>query len=48
MNVIILGCTQVGISLATDLAKTGHDVAVIVRDANKFCDLPAFFKGLTV
>ena len=48
MNVIILGCTQVGISLATDLAKTGHDVAVIDRDANKFCDLPAFFKGLTV
>ena len=48
MNVIVLGCTQVGISLATDLVKTGHDVAVIDSDSKKFCDLPAFLKGLTV
>lgn len=48
MNVIIVGCTQVGVSLAADLCKMGHDVAVIDRDADNFSDLPAFFKGLTV
>ncbi len=48
MNVIIVGCTQVGVSLAADLCKSGHDVAVIDRNAENFSDLPAFFKGLTV
>ena len=48
MNVIIVGCTQVGVSLATDLCKSGHDVAVVDRNAQNFSDLPAFFKGLTV
>ncbi len=48
MNIIIVGCTQVGVSLATDLCKSGHDVAVIDRNTESFSDLPAFFKGLTV
>lgn len=48
MNVIIVGCTAVGITLATDLCKNGYEVAVIDRDQKLFCDLPSFFKGVTV
>ncbi len=48
MNIIIVGCTTLGISLASELCKNGYEVAVIDRDASLFCDLPAFFKGVTV
>ena len=48
MNVVIVGCTAVGITLATDLCKNGYEVAVIDSDQKLFCDLPSFFKGVTV
>ncbi len=48
MNTIIVGCTKVGIILAADLCRMGHEVAIIDRDEKRFCDLPAFFRGITV
>lgn len=48
MNVIVVGCTAVGISLASELCKNGFEVAVIDRDQKLFCDLPSFFRGVTV
>lgn len=48
MNVIVVGCTAVGVSLASELCKNGFEVAIIDRDQKLFCDLPSFFKGVTV
>lgn len=48
MNIIVVGCTAVGITLASELCKNGFEVAVIDRDAKLFCDLPSFFRGVTV
>ena len=48
MNVVIVGCTTLGLSLATELCKNGYEVAFIDRDAKLFCDLPSFFNGVTV
>lgn len=48
MNTIIVGCTKVGVILASELFRTGHDVAIIDRNAKSFCNLPAFFHGVTV
>ena len=45
---MVIGCTKVGIALASDLCKNGHEVSVIDADGKSFCDLPAFFKGITV
>ena len=48
MNTIIVGCTKVGIILASELCRTGHYVAVVDRNAKRFCELPSFFHGVTV
>lgn len=48
MNIMIIGCTKVGVSLASELSRTGYEVAVVDRNAKSFCNLPAFFKGITV
>ena len=48
MNIMVIGCTKVGIAMASDLCKNGHEVSVIDADGKSFCDLPAFFKGITV
>lgn len=48
MNVMIIGCTKVGITLASDLLRNGHEVSIIDEDGKRFCDLPTFFKGVTV
>lgn len=48
MNTIIVGCTKVGVILASDLCRAGHDVAVIDRNGKSFFELPSFFRGLTV
>ncbi len=48
MNVVIVGCTTLGLSLATELCKNGYEVSFIDRDQKLFCDLPSFFNGVTV
>lgn len=48
MNTIIVGCTRVGVILASELYRSGHYVAVIDRNGKTFCELPAFFRGVTV
>lgn len=48
MNIMVIGCSEVGLGLAADLCRNGHEVSVIDQDGKRFCDLPAFFKGVTV
>ncbi len=48
MNIIIVGCTKVGVILATDLCVAGHQVAVIDSNHNAFKSLPKAYNGITV
>ena len=48
MKVIIVGCGRVGAYTAASLARHGHDVVVIDKDANSFRLLPQGFKGRTL
>ncbi|MEG1886828.1 MAG: NAD-binding protein, partial [Oscillospiraceae bacterium] len=48
MNIIIIGCGQVGIRIASSLCRLGHDVAMLSQDDTKLDDLPADFSGLKV
>jgi trk system potassium uptake protein len=48
MHVIIVGCGRVGASTAATLAREGHDVVVIDRDAQQFRKLPPNFSGRTL
>ena len=48
MRVIIVGCGQVGSTLAYRLYKMGHQVVVIDRNENAFDNLPDDFRGRTI
>lgn len=48
MKVIVVGCGQVGASLAYQLFKMGHQVVVIDQDENAFDQLPDDFLGRTI
>ena len=48
MHVVIAGCGRVGALLALDLSESGHDVAVIDKDAHAFHRLGDGFRGATV
>ncbi|TCN58148.1 trk system potassium uptake protein TrkA [Rhodococcus sp. SMB37] len=48
MYVVVMGCGRVGSAVATALARLGHDVAVIDRDAGAFLRLGDDFPGRTV
>jgi trk system potassium uptake protein len=48
MQVIVMGCGRVGISVALELQAQGHQVTVIDRDQASFRGLPANFQGKTV
>ena len=48
MKVIIVGCGQVGATLAYQLAKMTHQVVVIDQDENAFDHLPEDFQGRIV
>lgn len=48
MHVVIMGCGRVGSTLAGQLEKLEHTVAIVDRDSNAFERLPATFKGLAV
>ncbi|HUO40330.1 MAG TPA: TrkA family potassium uptake protein [Mycobacterium sp.] len=45
MRVVVMGCGRVGASLANSLARIGHDVAIIDRDATAFHRLAPNFPG---
>lgn len=45
MRVVVMGCGRVGSSVADGLARIGHEVAVIDRDATAFSRLSADFTG---
>ncbi|MGI9195499.1 MAG: potassium channel family protein [Candidatus Nanopelagicus sp.] len=48
MHVVIMGCGRVGSTLAVDLEKSGHTVAVIDQNREAFRRLGANFNGRTV
>ncbi len=48
MKVIILGCGRMGSRVAADLARGGHHVTVIDRNADAFRRLDPNFEGATV
>lgn len=48
MRVIIVGCGQVGATLAYQLYKMGHQMVVIDRDEKAFDYLPEDFQGRTI
>lgn len=48
MNILIVGCSTVGVSLARMLDDEGHDVAVVDRREQMFDMLPADFSGFTI
>ncbi len=48
MHVIVVGCGRVGSTLAYELFKQGHQVAVIDHDPAAFDNLPLDFRGRTI
>ncbi|MEI6307151.1 MAG: TrkA family potassium uptake protein [Actinomycetes bacterium] len=48
MHVVIMGCGRVGSTLAIDLEKAGHTVAVIDQNREAFRRLGADFNGRTI
>lgn len=48
MKIIILGCGRVGIYLAQELDKAGHQVTVVDRNRDSFAKLGADFGGQMV
>ena len=48
MKVIIVGCGRVGAYTAAALAREGHEVVVIDKDADAFRRLPPNFSGTTL
>ena len=48
MHIVILGCGRVGSTVAHELEKSGHSVAVIDQEAGAFKRLGQDFKGKTV
>jgi trk system potassium uptake protein TrkA len=48
VHVIIMGCGRVGILLTQELAKAGHQVAVIDKNAGAFKRLPPGFEARTI
>lgn len=47
MNILIIGCGEVGSELAAILDKRGHDVSVVDRQEERFDLLPGDFGGFT-
>ncbi len=48
MNIIIVGCTSLGRSLAEKLSALGNDIAIIDEDQNSLDLLPSSFSGIAV
>src|SRR5919109_257140 len=48
MKVVIMGCGRVGAELTVELAKAGHDVAIVDKRKEAFDRLPPGFDARTV
>jgi trk system potassium uptake protein TrkA len=48
VHVIIMGCGRVGILLTQELARAGHDIAVIDKNPGAFDRLPPGFEARTI
>ncbi len=48
MKVVILGCGRVGSTIATSMAREGHDVTIIDQNPDAFRRLGSDFAGKTV
>lgn len=48
MNVIILGCGRVGSTLAGDMSREGHNVAIIDKKSDSFNRIGPNFAGRTI
>lgn len=48
MKVVILGCGRVGSTIATTMARDGHDVTIIDRNPDSFRRLSNDYSGKTV
>lgn len=48
MKVVILGCGRVGSTIATTMARDGHDVTIIDQNPDSFRRLTSDFTGKTV
>ena len=42
MNILVIGCDQVGAALVRDLERIGHDISLIERDPEQLKRLDAF------
>ncbi|MBU3820380.1 MAG: TrkA family potassium uptake protein [Candidatus Faecalibacterium intestinavium] len=42
MNILVIGCDQVGASLVRDLERIGHDISLIEKDAEQLKRLDSF------
>ncbi len=47
MNILVIGCGNVGAALCGVLSAQGHDVSVISEDKEQFSNLPPDFAGFT-
>lgn len=47
MNILVVGCGNVGAALCGSLSAQGHDVSVISDDKEHFANLPPDFNGFT-
>lgn len=43
LNIVIVGCGKVGLSLVDKLSKENHDITIIDRDAGKVQDITNLF-----
>ena len=42
MNILVIGCDQVGAALVRDLERIGHDISIIERDSEQLKRLDGF------
>ena len=42
MNILVIGCDQVGAALIRDLERIGHDISVVEKDPEQLKRLDAF------
>ncbi len=42
MNILVIGCDQVGAALVRDLERIGHDISMIEKDSEQLKRLDAF------
>lgn len=48
MNILIIGCGNVGTAIAAELDKRGHDVSIVAASESEFDSLPDSFGGFTM